>query len=241
MIWLCLLLAADPTLEDLWRSANQHYQEGEHQEALTRYQTLLEEGVDNGPLHFNIGNAYFRVGDLGRAILHYYKARRYLPDDPDLAANLALAEQQRIDPIIEGEAEAFGDAFHDLAHRLPYVLVFYGALFFLTLAGAVCLIRIFRTTAGKWFGYALTIGLTFGLLLGAAAFVQYDLLTRNDQAVVIADQVDALSGPSTRETVSFTIHEGIRCRILDEAEGWRRIRLANGYNGWVPRTSVEKI
>ncbi len=231
----------DPGLDAIWQEANQRYRDGEHQQALDGYLALLDQGVDNGKLHYNLGNAYYRSGELGRAILHYHKARKFMPKDPDVAANLALANQKRVDPVIEGETEAFGDNFDGMLRQWPYAVSYFGALGLLALIGLIGLFKIIRPETGKWTGYVLVVGMVGATLLAAAAFVQHQRLTREDQAVVIAKKINVMSGPSTRETISFTIHEGIRCRILDETESWRRIRLANGYNGWLPRTAVEKI
>ena len=59
--------------------------------------------------------------------------------------------------------------------------------------------------------------------------------------VLIAAKTDVRAGPVATETISFTIHEGVRCRIMGKTDGWLRIGLANGYNGWVPRASVAEI
>ena len=245
MIWcLFLLLTADVDVanaDELWQKANQAYGDGAYAEALEYYRELWDRGVVSGKLHFNLGNAYFKTGRLGKAILHYSRAKRYLPGDADLEANLRLAEQSRRDPLIEGENEPFVRALDKMAWRFSYVSVFYLALAFLILGGLASFLMIVRPQSGKWVGYVLVIASTLGLLIMTSAFLQHRKITRRDAAVIVAAEVSVLSGPSKVETVSFTIHEGISCTILDRTEGWFRIRLANGYNGWVPRDALEII
>ena len=243
LFYALLLFTAPPQAEPeaLWQEANQHYKDGSFQLALDIYLILLRDGVENGKLHYNLGNAYFKTEHLGKAILHYNKAAKYLPGDSDVAANLALAEDHRAGPKIEDEHEAFAQTLDRIAHQISYRLVFLAALVFLLIGGLASLLLILRPMSGKWLGYVMVIGATFGLILMALAFVQHRQLSRDDMAVLTAVKVDVRSGPSNQESSSFVIHEGIRCRILDKTEGWFRIGLANGYNGWVPRGVVEII
>lgn len=227
--------------QELWAEANQAYRDGRYERALNHYEELLLSGVDNGKLHYNLGNAYQRTGQLGRAILHYSRAQKLLPGDADVRANLAIAHQLRVDPQIDEENEEFTQSLQTLSWRIGYRSIFFLALFFLCIGGLASLLLVVRPPNGKWLGYLLVVGGVLGLLFMGAAFLQYHQMTRKDFAVVVTREVDVLSGPSTKESVSFTLHEGIRCKILDRSEGWYRIRLANGFNGWLPRQAVEII
>ena len=126
-------------------------------------------------------------------------------------------------------------------HTLPYSTVYMLAMVMLVLGGLASVWLVVKPESRKWVGYVMVVGFTGGILLTALAWVQHQQITDQDQAVIIAERVEVLSGPSTRETVSFTIHEGITCKILDRTEGWLRIRLANGYNGWVRQGDLEVI
>lgn len=248
-LWLILGLvacgwfaSAEPSEnETLWQTANDAYEAGQYDQAAAAYERLLDMGVRNGWVHFNLGNAYFRLNQLGKAIVHYYRAQTYLPNDPDVRHNLNLANQKRVDPQIDEEKDSFFSTADLALKRMPYSLTFYAALIFLVLAGAASFALIIRREANRPLGYVLVVCGVFGILLTGLAKVQYGHLTRQDFAVVVADEVHVLSGPSPRETTSFTVHEGIRCQILAETEDWVRIRLANGYNGWMLKTKIERI
>src|SRR6476660_7743411 len=56
-----------------------------------RLESLLADGLQNGAVYYNLGNAYYRAGEYGRAIAAYRKARPYRPRDPYLEANLQQA------------------------------------------------------------------------------------------------------------------------------------------------------
>lgn len=240
MILLCFLLLfndIDGTqVESVWEEANRAYQAGDFTKASGLYEKLVQEGVHNGKLHFNLANAYMKQERLGPAILQYCKARKYLPNDPDVIANLNLVQSMRVDAI-EGEDEAFMVGYDNILRSISPGAVQLLAMIFLALAGITGLGRILKPEMGKWLSYVLVISAVWGLIFTALAFMQHDRLDRRDLGVLIAEKTDVRAGPATTEAVSFTIHEGVRFRILGEAQGWYRIGLANGYNGWIPRSA----
>src|SRR5690606_10297253 len=130
--------------ETLWLEANQAYEAGDYATAVRNYEALLAQGVQHGALHYNLGNAYFRGDRLGKALLHFYKAKKYLPGDKDVLNNLAVANKHRVDPQIENEDEAFGQSFDRLLRGFSYRKLFYLALTALILGGLASLGLILR-------------------------------------------------------------------------------------------------
>ena len=92
-----IALGLDPA--ESWVGANLAYEEARYGEAIERYRQLIAEGFDSGQLHYNLGNAFLRSGDLGRAIASYRRAQRRRPRDEDLRANLAFARKSAKDAI----------------------------------------------------------------------------------------------------------------------------------------------
>src|SRR4051812_5495703 len=74
--------------------ANDEFAKGEFREAIRDYQTLVDAKQWNAPVFYNLGNAYFRAGDLGKAILNYERALALDPRHPESAANLALVREE---------------------------------------------------------------------------------------------------------------------------------------------------
>lgn len=238
IILLALLVLSEP--QALWDQANEAYGAERYPEAIEHYTALLEQGVSNGNLHYNLGNAYFKKGELGSALLHYYRAERLLPGDKDIAHNIELANQQRRDPVIEGEREGLGMALDQVMLGLPYRSLFSLTFFFLCVSGLACL-PLSLGKKGRFWGYTATIAGIIGVVLTVIVFFQHQRLNAQNTGIVMSEQVDVLAGPSPREAINFTIHEGIVCQILETQPGWYRIRLANGYNGWLPQKDITKI
>ena len=91
--------AAAPLQLEFYQEGNRLYQEGDFEGALSSYLRVVEAGFESGEVYYNIGNAYFKVGDLARAILYYERARRLRPGDEDVLANLDLARSLTVDEI----------------------------------------------------------------------------------------------------------------------------------------------
>lgn len=98
VIFIICLFSAMPAFcqdidkaESLFSQGNQSYAKEGLEEAITAYETILNMGLEGGALYYNLGNAYFKHGSLGKAILNYLRAKRFLPRDADLASNLSYA------------------------------------------------------------------------------------------------------------------------------------------------------
>ncbi|MEX1326087.1 MAG: tetratricopeptide repeat protein, partial [Desulfobacterales bacterium] len=74
----------DQSAQEDFFEANRAYKNDQFQEAVDGYLKLTENGIENGHLYYNLGNAYYRLGDLGKAILFFERARLLLPRDDDL-------------------------------------------------------------------------------------------------------------------------------------------------------------
>lgn len=227
----------------LYQRANQAYQEGRFPEAIEIYQQILETGLTNGAVLYNLGNAYFKDNQLGRAILSYERAKRLLPRDQDVAANLALANQLTVDKITTEKVPLFITVFTWLAHsmniaeltRLSFIL------YLLTAILVVAVIWVQRSELRK---KILAVALMAGLLLVIATASLLGNIyqqRRVSQAIVLSPMADARSGPGSDYTKIFTIHEGTKTRIRQEREGWYLISLPNGLAGWVPGEIAEII
>src|SRR4029453_14353324 len=86
--------AAEETPQALFFRGNALYADGRYADAAAAYEQILAKGVASTSTYFNLGNAYLKENQLGRAVLAYERAARLAPGDPDLRANLAFAREQ---------------------------------------------------------------------------------------------------------------------------------------------------
>jgi len=226
---------------DLLVRGNALYEEGHFAEAAHAYQTALAYGIENEVLHYNLGNALFRMDRLGPAILEYERALLLSPGDDDIRANLAFARAHASDaapPAAEGPVAILkrwlqrpGINGSAVAALLVYLV---GAL----LVGLALLLRTQRR-ALLWAGAVAA----FLLAVPPALVVATQALAReaDARAVVMAERVECRSGPGDFNPVLFTVHEGTTVQVIDQREGWVRIALPDGLNGWMPEGTLERV
>ena len=83
-------------------ATNALYEDGRYEQAARSFQQLVDKGYGDPVLYYNLGNAYFKQGDIGRAILNYLRAERLAPRDDDIRTNLDFARSQTLDLLESG-------------------------------------------------------------------------------------------------------------------------------------------
>ena len=93
------MIRSSPDPAAVFTRAAEDFDAGRYVAAVQGYENLLSLGLPNAPVYFNLGNAYFRAGDLGRAVWAYRSAALRAPRDPDIEANLTVARLTARDRI----------------------------------------------------------------------------------------------------------------------------------------------
>ena len=223
--------------EDAFFKANSAYREGRYAEAARRYRLLIRSGHENGHIYYNLGNACFRQGKLGRAILNYERARRFIPRDADLNFNLAHAREQRRDAVPEtrGVTET---AFFWLA-SLSLSEILWGFAVLNLLFWGILVVRVF--TRPEWSYYVFLVLLAGWLAAGFSLGLKWHEEATDNRAVILLPEVSVLAGPDTRDTVLFKLHEGTVVYRERSEDGWSLIHLSDKKRGWVMSGAVEPV
>lgn len=240
-----LVRAQTPDDIAAFAAANELYEDAEYSRAARSYERLAALGYDDPVLYYNLGNAYYRQGDFGRAVLGYLQAKRLAPGDRDLAANLDLARQQVADLIERPDPSG------------PLVMVA-NALSYLSFGGLAASALVLWTAvvgAAAWAflvpaqrGRPLplrTLAVAGALLalsvLALAGRIQQDVFF-DDTAVVVAESVEVLSGPGLQYIAEFTLHGGSEADLVETRGNWSRISLPTAdLQGWVPSSAVARV
>lgn len=228
--------AGDPAY--IFYKGNTFYEEGKYDEAIGEFLKLLEQGMESGNLYYNIGNSYFKKGELGRAILNYERARRLIPRDSDLKSNYGFARSQMEYNASEKSAPWFKRVFHifDML-SINEMTVLLSALF--TAVVIFLIIRLFLPAARKFSVIFLLVSMIFVLLISVSLFYRITLLDK--EAVVITESLEAGFEPIDNSTVHFTLYEGMKIQIVQSKKEWVKIKRPDGKVGWVMGRDVEKI
>ena len=223
---------------------NLAYQEGAYADAIEAYEAVLEAGYRSSGLEYNLGNAYFKAGELGRAILHWERALELAPGDADAQANLELARSLTVDAVEPLPTFWLTTVVEWWMGLLPkgWLLAVVGAGWLL-LTGGVAM-RILARAPGlvSGGGWAAAAGLLLLLLFGPSLVVRETGYGVPERAVILADVVSVQSAPSPEDDLTlFEIHEGTRVRIDERTGTWVEVVLDDGKLGWVPSDVLEVI
>jgi len=205
---------------EFYQEGNRQYQEGDFEGALASYLRLVEAGFESGEVYYNIGNTYFKLGDLARSLT---------VDD--------------IEPLPRFWLFSALEWWVDLLPRT--LLMGVVAVSYLVGTGLVLLLILKRGGAvgvGVWARRgALASGFVF-LLFGLNLALRELEIGRAQEAVVLQPQVAVMSAPLDDETLTlFTVHEGTKVRIDRLSEEWAEVALEDGRVGWVPVGVLETI
>jgi tetratricopeptide (TPR) repeat protein len=219
---------ADPG--ELFVNAGTAYEAGDHERAISLYTSLLEQGVENGTIYYNLGNAYLRNGELGRAIAAYRYSQTFQPRNQDLQANLSFARKMAKDAIQPPRPSALLATLFFWHYRLSLSELVWTVIVVNLLLWSILVLRLYRraSEALRWTFFGLLL-----LLLATGGSLAVHTLFPAQIAVVVPQEVDALTGPSDDAVVRFKLHAGSEVRIKDQRDGWLRIALPDGQQGWV--------
>ncbi|HXV76655.1 MAG TPA: tetratricopeptide repeat protein [Candidatus Polarisedimenticolaceae bacterium] len=234
--------AAADSPERIFERGNSAYDAGAYAEAADAYRTLLKYQILDPRLEYNLGNAEFRLGNLGRAILHYERARRLDPSDRDIQANLAFARSLRLDRVPPAERPAAVAWVVGIQDRLGPDPQAWTLVALLWLLGAVVAWGL--AERGRWSGGLGWCSATLALLIGLTSMSWYATHTRVEgqtTAVVVDEATEVLAGPGQNNATLATIHEGLDVEVWGERNEWIQVRLPNGVSGWVAKRAIEIV
>ena len=228
------LVHAEDFMNEIAR-ANDLYTSNNYQQAADSYESLRNRGFNNGHMYYNLGNAYIRLGKTGPAILNYIRAKKLIPRDENLQANLNFAIQQTRDKITPPPPDTLAILFfwvNNLSLNENINLAFAVNLaFWLTLTAWF----YFRTDFLR-----LTRNFIFFILLLAfvAISVKLHFESNSKTGVVLTKTVSVKSGLDASNITLFELHEGALVNITDERQGWVEVQLNSKQKGWIPKDSL---
>ena len=239
VVWL--LLAATTALaapegearfERTFADAAKAYDENRLPDAIAGWESLVAEGQNQPETLFNLGNAYYRNGNLGKAILAYRRAQRLAPRDPDIRANLGFAAQS---------------AGIELPARKPLATLLldfsraewlgFGAVCFWLLAGALA---VWIAWPRARFAVRPAAAVLSALLLALAGLGLHRNLERVSEGVVMSTGQKVLSSPLETATPLLAVPEGAIVRMRESRGTWIEVELGET-RGWLPAAALAPV
>lgn len=195
-------------------------------EAALHYETILANGFKHGQIYYNLGNTYYRQGELGKAILNYRRAQRLMPGNADLEANLRLVKSSTEDKELPNETPVVLQRiffWFFLLNQNELILVavslyvlLMALLFFLIILKYSWLKRIIRGFSAGLFIALVSLGVKIYLEQGV------------NHGVVVTTKCQVRYGPGEEYEPKFEIHNGAECVIEGEKDDWYRVYVYVG-------------
>jgi len=232
---LCFVFFLSRIGNDLLQQAEKAYDSKKYKAAIESYEKLINDGYKSYQLFYNIGNAYYRNNDLGKAIYYYELARKVNPNDEDVRINLGIASAKTIDKIDSKENFFISavktnvlSSFTTYAWAwITIILLLLAALLFFIFVNSGTLII-------KRISFLLSCVLTIGFVI--TYFLGYSALQakiENKFAIITAKEIKIMNEPTLSASSKFSLHEGTKIRVVENNGDWILIKLDNGNEGWV--------
>lgn len=211
--------------------------------AIENYKQLLENGK-HADVYYNLGNSYYKMGDIARAILNYERALTLKPWDDDIQHNLELARSKTIDKIVPQSEMFFITWIKNLIASLTMdVWATISIVTFIITLTLLLLYLLSNKLVIRKISFFTSI---FTLILCASSIIfswmQFNRSKNRSEAIVISSAVDVKSTPNLTGTDVFVIHSGTKVEIVDDTmTEWKEVRLQDGKIGWLRTNDIEKI
>jgi tetratricopeptide (TPR) repeat protein len=238
-----LSLKAQAPVAPLFEQGNTAYNEGDFSKAVSLYEQTLLTGKHSAELYFNLGNAYYRLNKVAESIYYYEKAKQLDPKNEDFKVNSAFAQNMTIDaiePLPESQLSQFQKALYALANTSIWSKI---VILFVWLFVIFFSIYLFNKTAKlKRLFFVLSL---FSIVLFMGSFtIKFFANAQKDNkeyAIIFSSEINSWSEPNLRAEIQFTLHEGTKVELLDSLDEWKKIRIANGSEGWIKNPYLKSL
>lgn len=219
------------------------YQKGDYAAAIINFEAALQHGQESEALYYNLGNAFYKLGEIGKSILYYERAKKLAPRDLDIDFNLQIAQLHVVDKIPSPAEDFYFKVWQGVKNilSLEQFAVVTVSLYVLFILLIVTRLLVKKEAIRKTARYVSLPVLVLLVLVGFLFVVQVRQDIKIKHAIILADKVSVVSSPAADSTEMFALHEGVKVQVIARSGDFVRIRLTDGKDGWVPGRVLELI
>lgn len=224
--------------------ADKAYSEKKYDVAVKAYEKLLSKNGESPEIYYNLGNSYYKLDNISKAILNYERALILNPGDSDIKANLDFVRSKTVDKITPVSKMFFIIWFDSLVQSVNergWALM--GIISFIILLVSVSLYLFSKRYIIKKISFICSIFLiVICIFFNVFSYIQRENVLNHEYAIVMTPSVSVKSTPNEDGTELFILHEGSKIQIKDNTmKKWKEIRLEDGNVGWIPTNAIEII
>ena len=245
LILASVAFAEEASDMDTFVAAGLFYEEGNYEEAARAYEHLVGLGYRDATLYYNLGNAYYKSEDAGRAVLNYLRAGRLAPFDEDIEANLSFARERLDTP---NSREATTPVFVQISEFVPWITFNQAAIATLSswlVFGLLCVLYLWvrRLRKSMALGRVAAVAVLCIFVFGSITIGKHmERLYWERVAVVTAEATGVFHGPRESGEPRFSLDAGSEVRLIEARGAWWKIGIFDsGVEGWIAATDAERV
>lgn len=225
---------------ELQVKAEKAYSKKNYKEAINVYEIILKEGLTSYKLHYNLGNAYYKNNELGKAIYNYELANKLQPNNQDVKTNLKITTEKTIDKIESKENFFIGAIKSGLVNSLSTNGWAWFSIF--SLVGCLSMAFLFfitsKITLKRISFFMSSISLIAFIISIVLGFTALKDKQATNFAIILNREVKIYEEPVVTLKSKFILHEGTKVSVLETNSDWTNIKLENGNEGWIKTSDV---
>jgi tetratricopeptide (TPR) repeat protein len=218
--------------------ANESYKQKDYAQAIELYENIVSNSWESGTVYYNLGNSYYKQGNIGKAILNYERARKFLKRDRDFRFNYRYIQGQVVQTsqlskagFLKGLMQKHVEFY--IQREMLFIIAMLCFLFpLIQLLGMYFKIKIKARANIFLVVLLLTSVFVFGLCLD---------VNQNKNTAIVVIKGQTMFEPNAQSTVHFSISEGEKIYLELKKDGWVKIRREDGKRGWILDEHIELI
>lgn len=215
-----------------------YYKVEKYDSAISSFSKIVDSGIKNSKLFYNLANGYLKNDNLGYAILWYERALKLTPNDPDLKFNHKYALSLVKDENEAKDVSIFRVLFF-WKQLLGSMAVLWAGIILNVLFWTILVLQIVnRKKIFKMPGYVL---LVLTIIFTSTALYNYYEAAYIKKAIILPSKVPVRSGFSEDSTELFVLHSGTKVTIEKENRDYFRIFFSDGKIGWIKKSEAGVI
>lgn len=229
--------------EETFQRGNSLYNQENYQEAIDKYTSILSTGKESASLYYNLGNAHYKLSNIGASIFYFEKALQLAPNDEDIKNNLAFAQKATIDAIDVIPEGFISRTIKKITNTLSFDGWAWSSVVCIILFVILFILYYTTNNSSKKRGFfAVSLGLLILGILGISfAYKQYNFIENNRFAIIFSQETIVKSEPNLRSEEIFELHEGTKVRVTETVNDWKKIKLTDGKIGWIPASDLKEL
>jgi len=249
---LFILGCASSFAASLAVQADSAYNKEDYASAVRLYHQAIEADGVSPEVCYNLGNAYYRIGRPGRAVIYYERALALDPSMTDARTNLEFVNTRILDRP-EDDSSFLGNLHRSISSWMSADAWAWTAfiLFLIILGCAAVYIfmgNIMLRKAGFFGGFIFIFVFAYVLVIASQTASAYSDHSRAVVVVPTANMSTTPGASSSKGTKLIPVHEGTRVEIIDSmaipgdaSPMWYDVKINNSTRAWVKSGDIERI